>query len=101
MLAKWIAAESGAAFFEVSPSNLISKYYGETESITHTLFAVAAHFSPSVIFIDESDSLLSKRRPHDDESTIRMKNQLLQMMDGVRSQQQAMVKKTNNNNMII
>lgn len=93
MIAKWIATESGANFFEVTPSCLISKFYGETETIIRGLFIVAEYYSPSVIFIDEVDSLLGKRRERDDDSSIRMKNQLLQMMDGIKSNQRAMVKR--------
>ncbi|XP_055388455.1 fidgetin-like protein 1 [Condylostylus longicornis] len=94
MIAKWLASESGATFFDVSPSSLISKYYGETEQLSRTLFLVAESCSPAVIFIDEADSLLTKRRERDDDGSIRMKNQLLQMMDGVRNNQKAMVRTT-------
>lgn len=91
MLAKWVASESGATFFEVTPSALISKFHGETETIIKTLFLTAEYFSPSIIFIDEVDSLLGKRRERDDEAGIRMKNQILQMMDGVRNKNKVMV----------
>eukprot|EP01069_Polyplicarium_translucidae_P007848 Polyplicarium_translucidae@DN3158_c0_g1_i1.p1 len=90
-LAKWIASESGAEFFEVTPSVLISKFHGETETIVKALFRVAEHFAPSVVFIDEVDSLLGLRREKDDDSTIRMKNQLMQMMDGISSDDSRMV----------
>ncbi|KAF8820517.1 ATPase, AAA family protein [Cardiosporidium cionae] len=90
-LAKWMATASGATFFEVTPSSIISKYHGETETLIRTLFKVAEVHSPSIIFIDEIDSLLGKRRDKEDDSTIRMKNQLLQMMDGVSSDSNKMV----------
>ncbi|KAL8271726.1 hypothetical protein Esti_004321 [Eimeria stiedai] len=79
-LAKWMAFESGARFFEVTPSSVISKFHGETEKLVKTLFKVAELESPSLIFIDEIDSLLGKRRESQDDASIRMKNQLLQMM---------------------
>eukprot|EP01071_Lankesteria_metandrocarpae_P001818 Lankesteria_metandrocarpae@DN1908_c0_g1_i1.p1 len=84
-LAKWIAAESGAQFFEVTASALISKFHGETETLIKALFKVAEIQSPAVLFFDEIDSLLSKRRDKEEDATIRMKNQLLQVMDGVAS----------------
>ncbi|PFH34198.1 hypothetical protein BESB_073500 [Besnoitia besnoiti] len=84
-LAKWMAACSGASFFEVTPSSIISKFHGETETLIKALFKVAEADSPSLVFIDEIDSLLGKRREKEDDTGIRMKNQLLQMMDGVSS----------------
>ncbi|KFH17907.1 ATPase, AAA family protein [Toxoplasma gondii MAS] len=84
-LAKWMAASSGASFFEVTPSSIISKFHGETETLIKALFKVAEADSPSLVFIDEIDSLLGKRREKEDDTSIRMKNQLLQMMDGVSS----------------
>eukprot|EP00917_Polyrhabdina_sp_WS-2016_P015767 GHVP01034198.1.p1 GENE.GHVP01034198.1~~GHVP01034198.1.p1 ORF type:complete len:393 (+),score=85.88 GHVP01034198.1:28-1206(+) len=70
MLAKWMASESGTNFFEVTPSALIyfglivfSNFFkGDTETLVKTLFKVADVFAPSIIFIDEIDSLLGKRR---------------------------------------
>lgn len=82
-LAKWIAAESGATFFNVTASTVISKYHGETETLVRSLFLVAERLAPTVIFIDEIDGLIAKRRDKEEDTTLRMKNQLLQMMDGV------------------
>ncbi|EAN33202.1 ATPase family associated with various cellular activities (AAA) family protein [Theileria parva strain Muguga] len=84
-IAKWIANVSNATFFEISPSSITSKFYGESESIIKTLFKVALVESPSLIFIDEVDAVLGKRKSTDDDSSVRMKNQLLQMMDGINS----------------
>lgn len=83
MIAKWIAAESGATFFAVRPSSLLSKFYGETELTVSALFQVAEVCAPSVIFVDEVDALFGKRRDQDQEACIRMKNELLQGMDGL------------------
>ncbi|GIX62298.1 ATPase, AAA family protein [Babesia caballi] len=82
-LAKWIANVSGASCFEVSPSSITSKFHGESETIIKGLFKVADFDSPSIIFIDEVDALLSKRGTNEADLSIRMKNQLLQMMDGL------------------
>ncbi|KAF7459001.1 ATPase, AAA family protein [Cryptosporidium felis] len=85
MLAKWIASECKASFYDVSPGSIMSKFYGETENIIKALFVVSEYSSPSIIFIDEIDSLFGKRTSKDDENSIRLKNQFLQMIDGVQS----------------
>eukprot|EP00922_Rhytidocystis_sp_ex-Travisia-forbesii_P016238 GHVS01024147.1.p1 GENE.GHVS01024147.1~~GHVS01024147.1.p1 ORF type:complete len:435 (-),score=39.01 GHVS01024147.1:761-2065(-) len=85
LLAKWISKESNAHFFDASPSSLCRKWFGETETIIKTLFKVAEFESPSIIFMDEVDSLLSKRADDEQEHITRTKNQLLQMMDGISS----------------
>ncbi|GBE62654.1 AAA family protein [Babesia ovata] len=82
-LAKWIANVSRANCFEVSPSSITSKFHGESESIIKALFKVAHFDSPSIIFIDEVDAVLGKRSTNEADLSIRMKNQLLQMMDGL------------------
>jgi ATP-dependent 26S proteasome regulatory subunit len=61
MIAKAIASESNAKFFNISSSSLVSKWIGESEKLVRTLFAVASLNQPSVIFIDEIDSLLTSR----------------------------------------
>eukprot|EP01056_Protomagalhaensia_sp_Gyna25_P000100 Protomagalhaensia_sp_Gyna_25__99@NODE_104_length_5238_cov_68_434891_g81_i0_p2_GENE_NODE_104_length_5238_cov_68_434891_g81_i0NODE_104_length_5238_cov_68_434891_g81_i0_p2_ORF_typecomplete_len441_score62_21AAA/PF00004_29/1_1e40RuvB_N/PF05496_12/3_9e12RuvB_N/PF05496_12/95AAA_5/PF07728_14/1_7e09AAA_22/PF13401_6/4_7e07AAA_2/PF07724_14/2_3e07TniB/PF05621_11/0_0036TniB/PF05621_11/0_33AAA_16/PF13191_6/2_4e06IstB_IS21/PF01695_17/3_2e06AAA_25/PF13481_6/0_011AAA_25/PF13481_6/0_3AAA_14/PF13173_6/0_00012AAA_1 len=81
-LAKWIATECHADFFCVSTSSLISKYHGETETTVKTLFLVCQKLAPSIVFIDEIDSILGKRTDKEEDATVRMKNQVLQMMDG-------------------
>ncbi|TRY51736.1 Katanin p60/fidgetin family with AAA ATpase [Cryptosporidium tyzzeri] len=85
MLAKWIASECKASFYDVSPGSIMSKFYGETENIIKALFMISEYSSPSIIFIDEIDSIFSKRTSKDDDNSIRLKNQFLQMIDGVQS----------------
>ena len=62
LLGKAIAANIKATFFAISASSLTSKWIGEGEKMVRALFAVAAALHPSVIFIDEIDSVLCARK---------------------------------------
>mmetsp|Transcript_2757 Transcript_2757/g.5038 ORF Transcript_2757/g.5038 Transcript_2757/m.5038 type:complete len:420 (-) Transcript_2757:2207-3466(-) len=61
MIGRAIASKSGARFFNISASSLTSKWIGEGEKTVRALFSVARLLQPSVIFIDEIDSLLTQR----------------------------------------
>lgn len=88
LIARSIASQAKAKFFSINPSSLTSKWVGEAEKLVKTLFAVAAAHQPAIIFIDEVDSLLSKRSGNENESTLRLKNEFLIHLDGAASNEE-------------
>lgn len=84
MLAKASAKELDANFYSINGSDILSKWYGESEKNLRELFEKAKSSTPSVIFIDEIDALMPQRDTSH-EVTVRIVSLLLQEMDGIRS----------------
>jgi len=85
LIARALATESNSRFFNISASSLVSKYVGDGEKLVRALFAVARFVAPSVIFIDEIDSILSARSEAEHEASRRLKTEFLLQFDGVAS----------------
>ncbi len=85
MLAKAVASETNAHFIHISGPELLSKYFGESEERIRKVFEEAKKNAPSIIFIDEIDSIAPKRDDSSEEVEKRIVAQLLSLMDGLES----------------
>ncbi|CAN1254151.1 Uncharacterized AAA domain-containing protein C24B10.10c [Linum perenne] len=88
MLAKAIAREAGASFINVSMSTITSKWFGEDEKNVRALFTLASKVSPTIIFVDEVDSMLGQRtRVGEHEAMRKIKNEFMTHWDGLATKQ--------------
>ena len=85
LLAKAIANETSANFYSIGGPEIISKFYGESESRLRSIFQEAIKNAPSILFIDELDSIAPKREEVMGEVERRVVAQLLSLMDGLSS----------------
>ncbi|XP_076887511.1 uncharacterized protein LOC143537678 [Bidens hawaiensis] len=92
MLAKAIANEAGANFINVSMSTITSKWFGEDEKNVRALFTLAAKVAPTIIFVDEVDSMLGSRsKGGENEAMRKIKNEFMTHWDGLVSKAQILV----------
>lgn len=91
MIAKAVANETEANFVSISGPEIMSKYYGESEKHLREIFDEAEKNAPSIIFIDEIDSIAPKRGEVTGEVERRVVAQLLSLMDGLKSRGQVIV----------
>lgn len=82
MIGRCIASQCKATFFSISASSLTSKWVGEGEKMVKAMFYLAKKMQPSVLFIDEIDSLLSQRTDSENEGSRRIKTEFLVQLDG-------------------
>ena len=82
MLARIIASQSRAVFFEISGPEIFSKWYGQSEELLRRIFERAGQEEKAIIFFDEIDSVASQRDDHSHEASKRVVAQLLTLMDG-------------------
>jgi transitional endoplasmic reticulum ATPase len=91
LLAKAVAGETNAHFTSISGPEIFGKYYGESEERLRDLFKQAEENTPSIIFIDEIDSIAPKRDEVSGEVEKRIVSQLLTLMDGMKSRGKVVV----------
>ena len=91
LLAKAVAGETNANFTSLSGPEIMGKYYGESEERIRDIFKQAEENSPSIIFIDEIDSIAPKREEVTGEVEKRIVSQLLTLMDGMKSRGKVVV----------
>ena len=85
LLAKAVASETNANFYSISGPEIMSKFHGESEERLRQVFEGAEKNAPSIVFIDEIDSIAPKREEVSGDVEKRVVSQLLTLMDGIKS----------------
>ena len=91
LIARAVASETDANFISISGPEIVSKFYGESEQRLRQIFEEAAKAAPSIIFIDEIDSIAPKREDVSGDMERRVVAQLLALMDGLSSRGEVIV----------
>ena len=91
LLAKAVANESNAHFISISGPEIMSKFYGESEARLREIFKETKEKAPSIMFIDEIDSITPKREEVTGEVERRVVSQLLSLMDGLEARGKVIV----------
>ena len=91
LLAKAVANESNAHFISISGPEIMSKFYGESEARLREIFKEAREKAPSIVFIDEIDSIAPKREEVTGEVERRVVSQMLSLMDGLEARGKVIV----------
>jgi len=91
LLAKAVASETNANFYSIGGPEIMSKFYGESEERLREIFKEAQENAPSIVFIDEIDSIAPKREEVTGEVEKRVVSQLLSVMDGLQSRGKVVV----------
>ncbi|KAH8586831.1 P-loop containing nucleoside triphosphate hydrolase protein [Bisporella sp. PMI_857] len=85
MLAKALAHESGACFINLHISTLTEKWYGDSNKLVRAVFSLARKLQPTIVFIDEIDSILGQRRSGEHEASGMVKAEFMTLWDGLTS----------------
>lgn len=91
MLAKLLAAESGANFISIRMSTILDKWVGESNKLVDAIFSLLNKLQPCIVFIDEIDSFLRDRTSQDHEVTAMLKAEFMQLWDGLKANGRIMV----------
>ncbi len=91
LLAKAVANGTNANFYSISGPEIMSKYYGESELKLRETFKIAQDTAPSILFIDEIDSIAPKREDAAGNLEKRIVSQILTLMDGIRNRGKVVV----------